>query len=482
MQEFGGYPASLMRAETTPRTVLRCTLRPTGYSWRVNERSQVADPDELPPNNSVDHSRPDQPAGRRRVVAIAIALFVVSAIVCMAAGLWRGYIDLQVYRNGARIWLDGGDLYGPMPKVGGLGLPFTYPPLAALLFTPLALLPLLPAEWLVLALNVASLALTVWLVLRRLRPRLDPTLTLALVIGAAGMLGLSEPIRQTYNFGQINLLLMAAISLDLLARKPFWPRGMLIGIAVAIKLTPAGFLLYFLLRRDRRSALTVTLSALGAIAAGFALFPHESAQYWFHTLLDTGRIGPPYYAGNQSLKGFAFRLGLDSSDATIVWLATSLAALVLAAILMKRLFDDAAFARRHEFPAAPAPGSAAADLAALTVNATAILLVSPVSWSHHWVWVAPAALVAADAVERGGRSRPYLLAIAAIVVMFMVGPQWLLPHGGDHERHWSLWEQLIGSSYVLVTFAVLVIAVAAYRPIYRAVTSAGVRKAASAAE
>ncbi len=416
------------------------------------------------------------------MMAIAIALFAVSAIICMATGLWRGYIDLQVYRNGANIWLDGGDLYGPMPKVGGLGLPFTYPPLAALLFTPLAVLPLLLAEWLVLALSIASLALTVWLVLRRLRPRLDRTTGLCLVVGAVALLGLSEPIRQTYNFGQINLFLMTAIALDTLVRKPFWPRGVLIGIAVAIKLTPGGFLLYFLVRRDWRSALTMTLSALGAIAVGFVLFPHESTRYWFHTMLDTGRIGPPYFAGNQSLKGFAFRLGLNTSDATILWLATSLVAVVLAAVLMKRLFDDAAAARRRESPDAPAPASAAATVAALTVNATAVLLVSPVSWSHHWVWVAPAALVAADAIDRGRRGRPYLIATAAIAVMFLVGPQWLLPHGGDHEQHWALWEQLIGSSYVLVTFAVLVVAVVAYRPIYRAVSSAGVRNAASAAE
>lgn len=416
------------------------------------------------------------------MVAIAIALFVVAAIISMVAKLWCGYIDLQVYRNGARVWLDGGDLYGPMPKVAGIGLPFTYPPLAALLFTPLALLPLLPAEWLVLALSIASLALTVWLVLRRLRPRLDRTVRMSLVIGAVALLGLSEPIRQTYNFGQINLFLMTAIALDTLVRKPFWPRGMLIGIAVAIKLTPGGFLLYFLVRRDWRSALTVVLSALGAIAVGFALFPHDSTRYWFHTLFDTGRIGPPYYAGNQSLKGFAFRLGLDTSAATIVWLVSSVVAVLLAAILMKRLFADAAFARRHESPDAPAPASAAANVAALTVNAAAVLLVSPVSWSHHWVWVALAALVAADAIARGRRSRPYLIATAAIAVMFLVGPQWLLPHGGDHEHHWSLWEQLVGSSYVLVTFALLVIAVVAYRPIYRTVSSSGVRNAASAAE
>lgn len=444
------------------------------------------DPNELPATTSAGQSTTNLTSRQLRLLAIAIALFAVSAIVCAVVGIWRGYIDLQVYRNGARVWLDGGNLYGPIPKVYGLGLPFTYPPLAALFFAPLVLMPLYCAEWLVLALSVAALALTLWLLCKRVRPRMDRRTRLALVIGAVALLGLSEPIRQTYNFGQINLFLMAAITLDVLVRKPFWPRGMLIGIAVSIKLIPGGFLLYFLIRRDWRTALTVVLSALGAIAVGFVLFPHDSAQYWLHTLFDTGRIGPPSYPGNQSLKGFAFRLGLSASTSTIVWIMLSLIAIALAAVLMRRLFADADHMRASKADAdSTAPAAPAAELAALTVNAAAVLLVSPVSWSHHWVWIALAAVVAADAIDRGHRSRPYLLATAAIAVMFMVGPQWLLPHLNGAEHHWSLWEQAIGSSYVLVTFAVLAISVVAYRPIYRTLVtpiSAGARKAANAAE
>jgi alpha-1,2-mannosyltransferase len=442
------------------------------------------DPDELPPSTSAGPSDTGPTHRQLRLLTLAIALFAVSAIVCAAAGIWRGYIDLQVYRIGARVWLDGGNLYGQMPKVMGLGLPFTYPPLAALLFAPLVLMPLYCAEWVVLALSVASLGLTLWLVLKRLRPNMDGPTRLALVIGAAALLGLSEPVRQTYNFGQINLFLMTAVALDVLVRKPFWPRGVLIGIAVSIKLIPGGFLLYFLMRRNWRAAATVVLSALGAIGVGFALFPHDSAQYWFHTLFDTGRIGPPSYPGNQSLKGFVFRLGLSGSSSTIVWIALSLITIAFAAVLMRRLFADADAARAAGTDAdSDAP---AAEIAALTVNAAAVLLVSPVSWSHHWVWIALAAVVAADAIDRGVRSRTYLLATAAIAVMFLVGPQWLLPHLNGSEHHWSLWEQAIGSSYVLVAFAVLVTATLAYRPIYRRAESrpisTGVRKAANAAE
>jgi alpha-1,2-mannosyltransferase len=401
---------------------------------------------------------------------VAIALFAVCAAVSFAARLWHGYIDLMVYRNGARIWLDGGNLYGPMPKVEGLGLPFTYPPLAALFFAPLAELPRWPAEGLMLIVSIGALALTLWLVLTQLRPHLDRPTRWAVVIGAAALLGLSEPVRQTYGFGQINLLLMAAVVLDVLVPRPVWPRGMLIGITVAIKLVPAGYLLLFLLRKDWRAAITLVLSTAAAIAAGFLLMPHTSSAYWFHTLSDTGRIGPPWFSGNQSLKGFAFRLGLTHDTATAIWIVLSLITIALAALWMKQLLDIAA-----ELPGTVRGRRAL--IVALLVNAAAVLLVSPISWSHHWVWVAPALLVVGDLVVRGVRGpyrRVYLGAIVALTVMFYVGPHWLVPHHHDAELRWSPWERLIGSSYVVVTFAILVIGGLGYRTV-------GVRNAASAA-
>lgn len=381
-----------------------------------------------------------------KLLALAVSLFVVSAAICYLAKFWHGYIDLQVYRNGARAWLDGKDLYGPMPPVYGLGLPFTYPPLAALFFAPLAIMPLVVSEWAVLIVSVASLGVTLWLVLDRIRPTLTWQTRLSLVLGGVALLQMLEPIRQTYGFGQINLVLMAAVALDCLARKPFWPRGMLIGIAVSVKLTPGGYLLYFLLRKDWKGAITLVLSSIGAILVGFALFPHDSPQYWFHTLFDTGRIGPPWYAGNQSLKGFAFRLGFAESVSTMIWVVLSVIAIALAAVWMKRLLD------------------VGATVAALMVNAAAVLLVSPVSWSHHWVWIAPALIVAADAIARGHRNPWFTGTVGLAAVMFAVGPMWLLPHDHDRELGWAWWQQILGSSYVLFTMAIFVVAALTYRP------------------
>lgn len=435
------------------------------YSCPVNDRSGVADPTEKRVPTSGEATGL---TGRQvRLLAIAIALFVVSAAISYYGKIWHGYIDLQVYRNGPRVWMDGGELYGPMPQVYGIGLPFTYPPLAALFFAPLALMPLAVAEVLVLATSITALGVTLWMVLDRLRPTMDRPTLLAITIGAVAISQWLEPIRQTYGFGQINLVLMAAITLDCLARKPFWPRGMLIGIAVSVKLTPAAYLLFFLLRLDYpprggwsdasgwrrylprgdwKSPITLMVSTMVAIGLVFVFFWHESVEYWFHTLSDTGRIGPPHFAGNQSLKGFAFRLGVSDSAATAIWLVLSLIAVALAAIWMKRLLD------------------AGQPVTALMVNAGAVLLVSPVSWSHHWVWIAPALLVAIDAIVRGRRNGWFVGTVALVTVMFSVGPMWVLPHDKDRELGWSWWEQILGSSYVVVTFAIFVVAVLTYHP------------------
>ncbi|MGK8487556.1 glycosyltransferase 87 family protein [Nocardia asiatica] len=405
-----------------------------------------------------DVASPNRWAPQVRWLIAAIALFAVSALVSLLVHWWHGYIDLQVYRNGARVWLDGGDLYGPMPPVEGIGLPFTYPPLAALFFAPLAMMPLLLAEVLVVVTSVASLGISLWLVLARLRPELSRPAVLTLVIAAVAVAQFFEPIRQTFGFGQINLVLMAAITLDCLVRKPFWPRGMLIGIAVSVKLIPAGYLLYFVLRKDWKAAGTLVVSAIAAVGLGFLLFPGDSVDYWFHTLADTGRIGPPYFAGNQSIKGMAFRLGVGDTVATLLWITLSVLAVALAAVWMRRLID------------------AGATVAALLVNAAAALLVSPVSWSHHWVWIAPVLVVTADLMVRGARRPRVIGAVAAGCVLFLIGPHWLLPHSRDRELDWAWWQQIIGSSYVLVTLAVFVVAVVTYRPV-----TSGVRKAASAA-
>jgi alpha-1,2-mannosyltransferase len=355
------------------------------------------------------------------------------------------HIDLDVYRIGGRAWLDGRNLYGRLPATqGGARLPFTYPPIAAVLVSPLSLLPMTVAGTVLTVCSIALLAL----VLRIFLPSVaSPT-------GSAGSAGqwrrailwllppalFLEPVRNTLLYGQINIVLMALVSLDCLTSAPRWPRGAMVGLAAAIKLTPAAFVLFFLLRRDFRAAAMAGLSFAIATGAGSLLAWQDSIRYWTSVMLHVGRIGNVIYAGNQCIQAVLARAGLDprSAGGTLVWLALSAVVLVAACLGMRRAF------------------AASEQAWALSLNALAALLVSPISWSHHWVWIVPALLVLGGLGRRYARWPFAATAIAGLVV-FAVGAQWWFPSGSRRELRWAFWEQVIGSSYVI--FAVLVVLV-----------------------
>jgi alpha-1,2-mannosyltransferase len=387
-------------------------------------------------------------------------------------------IDLDVYRIGSQVWLHRGNLYGVLPATrGGVPLPFSYPPIAAVLLSPLALIPMGAA---VALLTLATIVVTA-LVLRIFLLAAEQGRRARMVRGAAAETAgapwptrwravacvlpaalLLEPVRNTLLYGQVNVALMALVAADCLVRSPRWPRGALTGIAAAVKLTPAAFVLFFLLRRDWRAALTVALSFLACTGAGFLFAWHDSVEYWTSVLFQASRPGSPVYAANQSITGVIARAGLDpgSPAGLALWLALSGGVVVLACLGMRRAL------------------AASQQAWALSLNALAGLLISPISWSHHWVWGEMAVLTLAvvcwpgrtrascpgtrrtSADERPGASARLGLILAAVgALMFALSPQWLLPDGGNRELHWAAWEQVLGSSYVI--YAVIALLVAA---------------------
>jgi alpha-1,2-mannosyltransferase len=251
-----------------------------------------------------------------------IGLVVVNIVVLTwFLAPWRPHLDLDVYRLGARMWLSGGDLYGLLPPtIIGNHLPFTYPPVAAVLFTPFTLVPLPVAGVVLTALSVVALVVV---------PRLTPA-RVAVVLPVALLL---EPVRETLGFGQVNLLLMALVALDCLHRRPRWPRGVLVGLAAAIKLTPAAFVLFFLLRGGRRAAVTALGSFVAVTAIGFAVNPAGSVRYWTSTVFDPGRIGEVSFEANQSIKGVLARLGVESGA---VWRVLAAVVVAVGAIAGRR--------------------------------------------------------------------------------------------------------------------------------------------------
>ena len=191
-----------------------------------------------------------------------------------------------------------------------------------------------------------------------------------------------EPIRSNFDFGQVNVVLMTLVIADCVPRKTPWPRGMLLGLAIALKLTPAVFLLYFLLRRDTRALLVTTASAVVATLAGFALAWRDSLEYWTETVRNTDRIGTVTLNTNQNIAGALARLGLGEGERFVVWTVACFAVLGLTVWAARR-----------------ALGTDEPVLALICV-AMFGLVVSPVSWSHHWVWALPAVLVCAVVAYR----------------------------------------------------------------------------------
>nr|WP_243870018.1 glycosyltransferase 87 family protein [Amycolatopsis granulosa] len=275
---------------------------------------------------------------------------------------------------------------------------FTYTPFASLAFTPLALVPYPVASLLFTALLiVAPLPLCLLMVFRALG--LDRYAWLLTGIVFAPALLFLQPMRYTLGYGQINMVLMALVLLDCLAKQPWWPRGLLVGIAAAIKLTPLAFLLFFLLNRDRRAALVAGLTFAAGAVAGYLVLPVDSMSYWTSAIFRTDHIGPVDIAGNQSLRGTIARpgTGLVWLDST-VWLLACLAVLVVAVLGMRRVLAQGQPAQ------------------AVVLNAFAALLVSPISWSHHWVWFTPAIVVHAVLGLRGGDRTMIRLALAGALV------------------------------------------------------------------
>jgi alpha-1,2-mannosyltransferase len=349
-------------------------------------------------------------------------LALVVTFAALAYLTWRAvlsppeyHVDTDVYRDGARAWLDGRPLYGdavfPTQTPDG-PLPFTYPPLAAIVFTPLT--------W--VSLPTASAALTV------------TTMVLLVVCLCAGFAAVAlwlkfEPLWATLAYGQINVVLMTLVLADCVPRRPWWPRGMAVGLAMAVKLTPAVFLLYFVLRRQYRAAATAVITFLTATGVAAVLAPADSWEYWTKSVRQTGRIGYIALSTNQNITGALARLAVPSTTATVIWVIASVAMLALAVWAARRALE------------------ASEPVLALMCVALFGLVVSPVSWSHHWVWLLPA-VASAAAVGYRRRSVP-LMAVALIGLLLVASPAVLALFD---ERSEALFSYL-GLPYVLFAIA-----------------------------
>lgn len=321
--------------------------------------------------------------------------------------------DELVYRAGVRAWLQGGSVYqGRLDLESGAGsMYFTYPPLALPVLAILALLPLAASAIVLTLASVAALLAWTHVWTKAAWPN-APTWT---PLAAALVLLATRPMIDHLNIGQVNVFLLLLATLDLLRPESRrFPRGILLGLAIAVKVTPAALLLLPLVSRQLRTVATALITAAAGGLLGWLILPREAGFYWLSALRDPGRVGNLRRAENQSLRG-VFERFFEGRLGGVLWLVACVAVVGLVAWLL----------RRYLLPRGDLLG-------AVAVTSLLPVLLSPVAWTHHWVWAFPllAWLCAGSGWAVGKRAAlGWFLAGLAVMVGF---PVWLFaPHRLD---------------------------------------------------
>jgi alpha-1,2-mannosyltransferase len=355
------------------------------------------------------------------------------ALVVGFALIWNP-LDFFIYTLGGEVVGDGTRLYVEQQAAHW----FTYTPFAALTFRPLSVLPLVVSR---LLWELASVA--VFVVACRAALRLGgyrPAQRDALGVAVVGLL--LEPVWHSLFLGQINLFLLALVVLDLRRVSDGRWTGIGIGIAAAVKLTPGIFIALLLAAGRIRAALIAGATFVGCTFVGWLVAPAASQLYWRSVFYDTTRVGVPYIS-NQSPYGALVRI-LGGRENVGTWYL--LVPLTLGAV---GLAVGAAYARRGDW------------LAAFATGGLTGLLVSPISWSHHWVWALPTLLV----LVRAGHRRAAL----AVGAVFLASPLWWTPHHGgpaEYGLHGLL--TVVANAYLVTGLALLAyLTAAAARPVQR---------------
>ncbi|WP_433023207.1 glycosyltransferase 87 family protein [Kribbella sp. CA-294648] len=371
---------------------------------------------------------------RRRLAFAILGCAVFVALGAWAYGLFDGMIDLRVYRMGGSVLLDRASLYDA--QLPGSGLPFTYPPFAAIAMVPLAAVPWGVALVLWTTISVLCIAL-IWraalpaeawtLVPDRWRDRRIAVLA-ALTAGSL----LLEPVWQTIQFGQINLLLTAMILLDLVRPANARWRGFWVGVTIGVKLTPLPFLAFLLITKQWRAFRNALLGLVATMAIGFAVVPNQSWEYWTVVIRNANRVGGLAYTANQSFMGFLSRLGDEASWVEPVWFLLSAIFGLLVLWLARRywLADE--------------------RVTAISVMALAVLYASPVSWSHHWVWIIPLGISLIRAVNRQWGNRAAVITGILWYGLFVLRSIWWVPFRDDRELSWTVWQSIPGNSHLIL--------------------------------
>jgi alpha-1,2-mannosyltransferase len=382
--------------------------------------------------NPVDTQRPTAAKSVPGAVLALGALLLIAGGALAAVWMFHPIIfrrwdlaDLAVYRAAGQAVVHGHSVYGSyVSDQLRIHLPFIYPPFAALLFAPFTWLGETPANLAWTASTIVILAGVVRICFAPLLARFGRAAPVALFFTLAAVAALS-PVEDHLRFGQIGIPLMACCVFDCMVEHPRWPRGALIGLAAAIKLVPAIFIPYLWLSGRRRAAYVATATFGALTLVGFVATPGDSWEFFHSKIFEPTS---PEFFSNQSLEGILQRA--IGGPWRILWLVAVVVVLVYglrAAVAASRVGDE---------------------LRAVAITGLVSVLVSPISWIHHLVWIIPVLAVVVGA----GRDRRQV-AIAFLVAALFVAR---LPYFGHDELKTGFLAALMQDSYGLLCIGLLV--------------------------
>jgi alpha-1,2-mannosyltransferase len=377
-------------------------------------------------------------AGHRAALAAALSMALTTALCVWLACSYQD--DFHVYLEGAH-GLFSGALYSHSTR-GDL---FTYPPFAALLFVPLECLSSTTAAQVLWALlNEAALLGLLTVSIRAVRPDLPRRSRRLWALGLSAPALLSDPVLLAVRHGQVDILITLLVVWDLIgARRPGTrtvPAGVATGLAAAIKLTPLIFVPYLLLTRRFKAAWRCIGTFVAAEAIAFAVSPSASKAYWTHDLFDYRRVGGAlglqglFAPTNQSLLGALGRLNHGAVPSGVLWTVAGVLAVLGVALAAYVHFRWSAFL-------------------GVALCATTGLLISPVTWTHHMIWVIPVVVWLGASPARPRWGRP---AAAFTTVLFWITPIWWVADEGQAPLHENGWQLMAGNAFFLWMVLLLV--------------------------
>lgn len=383
------------------------------------------------------------------LAVVSVVLFGAGARYGLRVGGFRerwSFLDLDVYRAGAEAVLNGTPLYSA--HTAGSDLLFTYPPFAALVFLPVELSWVTVARAAITLISLGSVLALAYTGLRGAGRR-PGWRTGWWALALAGVVLRSWPVDQTFQLGQVDLLVVAMVLADLvLVSAP--RRGWLLGVAAGFKPTPLVLIAYLLLSGQWRAAGRALVGFGLTVGVGFLVLPATSRLYWGTEVFDVARIGSLGYLANQSLTGLATR-GRGALPPAGTRDSLALAVLVPAAVLVW-------FWLHRPGPAGRAVPLPVRRFEAVCLLAVAGLLASPVSWTHHWVWWLPVLLALAGRLARARNDRAVVgwgVAAAVWLVVFWFPPPGVHDPAGSVHRWWFT---VAGDGYLLAGLALLLAA------------------------